>query len=130
MAETHAISALIAKRAELAGLMLDLDRQKSVLRNQLHHVDHTLAIMGYGDPPRAIPAKRPKLYRFKRRELPRLMADCQRQEPGLSNRDIAVRVIGLKGWDSADAGLVRKVAESVKKAKNWASRNTRLKGLA
>lgn len=129
MGEPHVISALVAKRAELAGQMVDLDRQKVALKAQLRHVDHTLAIFGYADPPRDIPPKRPHVYRFKRRELPKLIRQIEAEESGRTNRAIALRVMELKDWDTDDRELVRKVAESVKSAKNWQSRKAKRYGL-
>lgn len=123
MAETHVISALVAKRAELSGLMLDLDRRKAALRSQINHIDHSLAIFGYKDPPRAIKPVVPKVYRFERRELPRLMR--QFAPESVTNRDAALAIIAHKGWNAEDRDLVAKVTESVKSAKNWASRKRR-----
>lgn len=123
MAETHVISALVAKRAELSGQMLDLDRRKAALRSQINHIDHSLAIFGYKDPPRAIKPVQPKVYRFERRELPRLMR--QFAPEGIPNRDAARAIIVHKGWNVEDRDLIAKVAESVKSAKNWASRKRR-----
>lgn len=129
MGEPHVISALVAKRAELAGRMLDLDKQKAALKAQLRHVDHTLAIFGYSDPPRDIPPKRPHVYRFKRNELPRLIRRIEAEGEKLTNRDIALRIMEGKGWDASDRDLVAKVAESVKSAKNWQSRRERTRVL-
>lgn len=123
MSETHVISALVTKRAELSGMMLDHDRRKAALRAQMNHIDHSLAIFGYKDPPRAIRPIPPKVYRFERRELPRLMR--QFALPGVENRDVAMAIIANKGWDVGDRDLVAKVADSVKSAKNWISRKTR-----
>lgn len=123
MAETHVISALVAKRAELSGLMLDLDRRKAALRSQLNHIDHSLAIFGYKDPPKDIRPVVPKVYRFERRELPRLMR--QFAPGGVANRDAALAIIAHKGWNVDDRDLVAKVSDSVKSAKNWASRKRR-----
>lgn len=125
MSQTHVISALIAKRAELSGKLVDLDRQKAALRAQLVHVDHTLAIFGYGDPPRDIPPVRPKTYLFKRRELAIFVRELARDGAKLTNREAALALIARKGWDASDAELVRKVTEGVKSAKNWQSRATR-----
>lgn len=125
MSEPHVISALVAKRAELSGRLIDLDRQKAAIRADLRHVDHTLAIFGYGDPPRDIPPVRPKVYRFKRRELAIFVRELARDGAKLTNREAALQVMERKGWDAGDAELVRKVTESVKSAKNWQSRNQR-----
>ena len=124
MAETHALSALIAKRAELTGMMLDLDRRKAALKSQVRHIDHSLAIFGYRDAPRDIRPVVPKVYRFERRELPRLMRRFAL--PGVENRDVALAIIAHKGWNAGDRDLVAKVADSVKSAKNYVSRKTRV----
>jgi hypothetical protein len=125
MTETHVISALVAKRAELAGLSLDLDRQKAALKAQISHIDHALAIFGYRDPPRDIKPVRPKVYIFKRRELSLFLMGMQREGLKLTNRDAALRLIGSKGWDASDLELIRRVTESVKSAKNWQARQGR-----
>lgn len=126
MTDTHVISALKTKRAELSGKLIDLDRQKAALRAQLRHVDHTLAIFGYGDPPRDIPPVRPKTYLFKRRELAIYVRELARDGSTLTNREAALQMIERKGWDADDAELVRKVAEGVKSAKNWQQRQKRV----
>lgn len=126
MSGTHVISALVAKRAELSGKMIDLDGQKAALRAQLRHVDHTLAIFGYGDPPREITPVRPKVNRFKRRELAMFVMGLEREGVKLSNHDAAQRIMGAKGRDASDRELVRKITEAVKKAKNWRNRTRRL----
>lgn len=125
MAETHVISALVAKRAELSGKLIDLDRQKAAIRAQLRHVDHTLAIFGYGDPPRDIPPVRPKAYLFKRRELAIYVRELKRDGSTLTNREAALQMIARKGWDAGDAELVRKVTEGVKSAKEYQRRQSR-----
>jgi hypothetical protein len=122
MTQSHVVSALVAKRAELSGKSLDLDRQKAELKAQIGHIDHTLAIFGYRDPPRDIKPVRPKVYLFKRRELALFLMDMQREGLKLSNRDAALRLIAAKGWEAGDAQLLRKVTESIKSAKNWQAR--------
>ena len=52
MGQPLVIYALVAKRAELSGQVLDLERQKAALEDQLSHIDHALAIFGYVKPPR------------------------------------------------------------------------------
>jgi hypothetical protein len=119
MGQPHVISALVAKRAELSGKMLDLDRQKAALKAQLRHIDHTLAIFGYADPPRDIAPKQPRVYRFKRRELSRLLLDMERDGISRTNREIALQIMSAKGWDTEDRALVAKVTDSVKSAKEY-----------
>lgn len=45
-----------------------------------------------------------------------------RQYEGGSNRDIALRIIGPKGWNAEDRELVAKIAVSVKSAKQYRTR--------
>lgn len=123
MAETHVISALVAKRAELSGQCENLEREKAKLRAQIRHIDHSLAIFGYRDPPRDIKPKRPKVFRFARRELSMLLRRFERDD--LTNREIALQIMEFKGWNTDDRELAAKVAESVKSAKNWRSRKER-----
>jgi hypothetical protein len=121
MGEPHVISALVAKRAELAGQILALDRKRAVLIDQLSSIDHTLAIFTYEGNPRDIKPKGKHVYIFKRNELPRLL----RKDGGQgTNREIALRIIEAKGWNAANKALIAKVIQAIKSQKNW--RNRRL----
>ena len=51
MGQPLVIYALVAKRAELSGQVLDLERQKAVLKAQLQTIDEALAIFGYARSP-------------------------------------------------------------------------------
>ncbi|TIS89703.1 hypothetical protein [Mesorhizobium sp.] len=124
MGQPLVIYALVAKRAELSGQVLDLERQKAVLI-ELGHIDAALAIFGYAKPPYDIKPKVTAVRLFKRNELARLL----RKDSGQgTNREIALRVIEAKGWDAADSALVAKVTESVKGAKKWARRHVSTMG--
>lgn len=119
MGQPLVIYALVAKRAELSGQVLDLDRQKAVLKSQLQTIDEALAIFGYAGLPDDIKPRRAANRLFKRNELARLL----RRDGGQGgNREIALRIMAVKGWDAADRELVAKVTESVKGAKNWQRR--------
>jgi hypothetical protein len=123
MGQPLVIYALIAKRAELSGQVLDLERQKAALEDQLSHIDNALAIFGYTKPPRDIKPKVTAVRQFKRNELARLL----RRDSGQgTNREIALRIMVAKGLDTADSALVAKVTDSVKGAKNWARRRSRI----
>ena len=126
MGTTFVISGLVAKRAELAGRMEDLERQKAKLRAELRHIDHSLAIFGYKDPPRDIKPIRPKDYRFRRRELWMLIREIESEAVSKpANREIALTIMERKGWDIHDRELVAKITDSVKSAKNWQNRKRR-----
>ncbi|UVC14030.1 hypothetical protein [Mesorhizobium onobrychidis] len=119
MGQPLVIYALIAKRAELSGQVLDLERQKAVLEDQLGHIDAALAIFGYAKPPSDIKPKVTAIRLFKRNELARLL----RRDSGQgTNREIAMRIMAAKGWDAADSDLLAKVTDSVKGAKKWQGR--------
>lgn len=75
--------------------------------------------MDYADPPRDIAPKRPRVYRFKMRELSRLLLDMERDGIKRTNREIVLQIMSGKGWDTSDRELVAKVAESVKSAKEY-----------
>lgn len=118
MGQPLVIYALIAKRAELSGQALDLERQKAVLKSQLQTIDEALVIFGYASPPDDIKPRQAANRLFKRNELARLL----RRDGGQGlNREIALRLMAVKGWDAADSALVAKVTDSVKGAKKWAS---------
>ena len=102
--------------------MIDLDRQKAAIKSQVNHIDHSLAIFNYRDPPRDIKPVKPKVYRFERRELGRLI---QRFDKGGANTAIALDIIVSKAWDASDLALVAKVSDSVKSWKNYQSRKAR-----
>ncbi|MER8961400.1 MULTISPECIES: hypothetical protein [unclassified Mesorhizobium] len=120
MGQPLVIYSLIAKRAELSGQVLDLERQKAALEYQLGHIDAALAIFGYAKPPRDIKPKVTAVRLFKRNELARLL---RRDSGECTNREIALRIMAAKGWDAADSALVARVTESVKGAKKWGRRH-------
>src|SRR5271169_1215221 len=58
MAETHVISALRAKRAEVSGYIHDLEKRAKTWRVRLAHIDATIKIFSPEIDPDAIPPKR------------------------------------------------------------------------
>jgi hypothetical protein len=104
------VSGLIAKRAELAGIIAELQRQLDQHRADLTHIDGVLRILASDLDPETIRPKR--VYRrnrcFGRNELSRLCLSVLRTAAGelLSTDDIAGRVIAAKGFDMAD-GILR-----------------------
>jgi hypothetical protein len=116
-ARDHVVSGLIAKRAELAGIIDTLQRQLDQYRADLTHIDGTLRILASDLDPETIRPKR--AYRrnryFARNELSRLCLGVLRTAPGesLSTNDIAGRVIAAKGFDADDAILRAAIREQV-----------------
>ena len=127
MSTRHVISALVAKRAKLSGLMINLDRQLDEIKSQVNHIDHALAIFDYQAVPSDIKPVRPIKRRFKKREIHTLIRQFTTE--GITNPEIAQAIIAHKGWDTEDRDLLLKIADSVKSAKNWASRKRRELGL-
>jgi hypothetical protein len=84
MAETHAISALRAKRAEVSGYIHDLEKKVKIWRGRLAHIDATIKIFSPEIDPEAIPPHR--TYRrsgyFKKGEIARLCLDELRKADG------------------------------------------------
>jgi hypothetical protein len=108
MADTHVISALREKRAKVAGCVARLERQLDQHRADLTHIDGVLRLFEPDRDPEAIKPKR--TYRrtryFARNELARLCMGVLREAPSLITTDeIAARVIGAKGFETADSTL-------------------------
>jgi hypothetical protein len=81
MAETHVLSALRLKRAEISGYIHDLEKKIARQRANLASVDATIRIFAPGENPDAIPPKRSYKRRttyFAHNELPRLALDTLR----------------------------------------------------
>lgn len=116
MADPHVITALVKKRSELAGELLEAERRKQAIMASLVHVDSVLGLFGYQGEPSAIPARRKQSDRvFGRGELTRMIYDIGRERPELAcNRDIAAEVMQRKDWDIENTGLVTMIASKVK----------------
>ncbi|HEX3496286.1 MAG TPA: hypothetical protein VHT02_03770 [Methylocella sp.] len=100
MVETHVVSALRLKRAEISGHIHDLEKRIARQRIALANLDATIRLFSPSTNPDLIPAKRP--YRctryFAHDELPRLVMDALRLATGpLAAPDIATAVMRAKG---------------------------------
>jgi hypothetical protein len=96
----HIVDGLIAKRAELAGVIAELQRQLDQHRADLSHIDGCCASWRVILDPNTIKPKRPyrrTLY-FERHELSRLILAALRTttEP-LTVNDLAMRAMTEKG---------------------------------
>lgn len=105
----HVVSGLIAKRAELAGIIDQLQRQLDQHRADLTHIDGVLRVLAADLDPEAIRPKRS--YRrnryFARNELSRFCLSMFRTmaTAPVSIDEIVGQVIAVKGFDAADAIL-------------------------
>ena len=97
---THCLSALIAKRAELAGEISALEAQLTCKRADLVHLDATMRLIDSSFVPETIRPKRqkpPGPDLFGRKELPRLVLEALRgpEEP-LGSMEIARTVMARR----------------------------------
>jgi hypothetical protein len=88
MTDTHVVSALRLKRAEISGHIHDLEKRIARQRANLANLDATIKLFSPGTNPDSIPPKRG--YRrtryFARNELSRLAQDILRKHQGRSRR--------------------------------------------
>ncbi len=118
MTAPHVVSALREKRAEVSGVIADLERRIAQHRADLVHVDAVLRLYVPELAPESIPPKavRRRNEWFKPGELSRLVLDVLRIAPAaLAIKDIAVEVMVRRGLDPTDertAHLVRKLVNN------------------
>lgn len=116
MAETHVISALRAKRAEVSGYIHDLEKKVKTWRARLAHIDATIKIFSPETDPEAIPLRR--TYRrsnyFKKGEFARLCLDELRKADGqpIATATIVGGIIRAKGLPD-DPSLAGTLTERV-----------------
>jgi hypothetical protein len=105
----HAISRLIAKRAELARLANELEQELDQCQAGLTHIDGALRVLRTDLDPESIPPRRryTRTQYFGRNELSRICMDTLRQARGepLSAEEITLRIMTTKGLDARDARL-------------------------
>ena len=101
MAESHVISALRTKRAEISGHVHDLEKRVKTWRARLAHIDAAIKIFSPETDPEAIPPRR--TYRrsryFMRGEFARLCLDELRKADGrpITTAAIVAGIISAKG---------------------------------
>ena len=105
MAESHVVSALVNKRAEIAGMFTRTEQQLGQFRADLVHLDATIRLFAPEMEPKTIPAKRIRqsdLW-FEQGELSRRVLDALRRagEP-IRAPDLVRAVMIDKGLDPAD----------------------------
>ena len=116
MAEPHVVTALVAKRAELAGDIELATRKLQRLRASLQSLDETLCLFDPAAVPEAIEPKvwRPKADWARHGEMTRICFDILRRASGpICNRDIALAFMTARGMDTDDPRLVKLIAKRV-----------------
>src|ERR1700710_1945930 len=105
MAEPHVIGALRNKRAEVAGVLRQLEQQLGQQRADLAHLDATMRLFNPDIRPNDIPPQPPRARNawFRPGECLRLIYDELRQatQP-LTTRELAERIMCLKAIPAAD----------------------------
>jgi hypothetical protein len=106
----HAISRLIAKRAEIAGMVAELEEELNQCRADLTHIDGALRLLSADIDPETIPPRERRYKRthyFANNELSRSCMDMLRQAAGepLTAEEITLRIMTAKGLDARDARL-------------------------
>lgn len=114
MADPHVITALVAKRAELAGEIGKLDERRAAIKAHIANIDAVLRLFLYKGDPATIKPKRKRNWMFRRGELMRMVADIERAATRpLHKDDIAREILTRKGW-ARDPDLLETVADKVK----------------
>ena len=117
MAKPHVTTALIAQRAELPGEFAEAARRLEALRQSIEHVDHVLALFGYGRDPDAVPPhyKRPPRM-FRNGQLKRMIYDVKRECPELAHAGpIAAEIVRRMGWHAGNPAVEKPVAVCVRR---------------
>ena len=121
MAESHVVTALVAKRAEIAGVIVQTERQLGQFRADLIHIDATLRLFAPDLEPKAIPAKKIRQSDrwFEQGELSRRVLDALRRagEP-MRAPDVVRAVMIDKGLDPADRPSFARVQWKVRDTLN------------
>lgn len=100
MAESHVISALVAKKAALSGEVVALQRQIAVLETHLSHIDATIKLFEPDYDLRSIRPKRiiAKQRYFQRGEVMIMVLDVLRTaDKALSTREVGEALLNSKG---------------------------------
>jgi hypothetical protein len=115
MTETHVLSALLAKRAELAGLINHHHLQLRNLTIQLNSLDATIRIFKPDVDLEAIKPKPlpPRNAAFQGEVTRAILDKLRRTQRAMSTRELALAVMEARGLDNADASLLRTIVKRV-----------------
>lgn len=119
MAETHVVSALRDKRAEISGVIEDMGRRIAQHRADLVHVDAVLRLYAPDLEPEGIAPKavRRRNDWFRPGDLARMVLDILRVAPApLTTREIAAQIMERRGLDAGDGRTAHLVMKLVANA--------------
>jgi hypothetical protein len=118
MAESHVVSALVSKRAEIAGLIARTQQRLGQFRADLAHVDATIRLFAPAIEPDAIPAKKIRQTGsslFEPGELSRRVLDALRRAGApIRAPDLVKAVMIGAGLDRADRASFARVQWKVR----------------
>ncbi len=106
MGETHVVSALRDKRAEISGAIVGLEKELGRRRTDLMHLDATLRLFVPGLAPQSIEPRKQtgRNSWFRKGERSRLvLALLRTADRPLATREITDRLAAAKGIDPSDA---------------------------
>jgi hypothetical protein len=116
MAETHVIGALRNKRAELAGVLRQLEQQLVQQRANLAHVDATMRLFDPDIRPKDIRPKQPRERNawFRQGECLRLIYDELREatQP-VTTRELAERIMRVKAIPAANSDRRERIQKTL-----------------
>jgi hypothetical protein len=116
MAETHVIGALRHKRAELAGMLSQLEQQLVQQRANLAHVDATMRLFDPDIRPKDIRPKQPRERNawFRQGECLRLIYDELREatQP-VTTRELAERIMRVKAIPAANSDRRERIQKTL-----------------
>lgn len=129
MAESHVISGLVAKRADLSGLIAQHRQEMARLQGDLQHLDATIKLFEPDYDLRTIKSKqvRQRNQYFERGEGQRLVLEALRVlgKPALLS-EITQAVVGIKAFSADDLPAVEHSLDSILRRAETAGRVTRL----
>jgi hypothetical protein len=112
MAESHVVSALVDKRAELAGQIVRIEQQLGQFRADLIHIDATIRLFAPTLEPETIKAKviRRRNDWFEQGEVKRRVLDTlRRSDQPMAAPGLVRAVMSERGLDPADRAVFAKV---------------------
>jgi len=115
MAESHIVSGLVSKRAEVAGQIASFKTEILRLQGALSHLDGSIKLFAPEFDLRTVKAKRTNKRNtyFKKGEAQRMTLDVLREAgTPLNSRDITDRLLKSKGMES-NAALIARIQKNV-----------------
>lgn len=116
MGDTYLITGLTAKRAEVSGIIADLEKRIAQHRADLVHIDAVLRLYAPEVEPESIAPKavRTRNDWFKPGELARMVLDILRVASApMTGKEIAAEVMQRRGLDAGDARTAHLVGKLV-----------------